>query len=142
MRLYLKVIPGVFSIHRLAPDAAVPEAILASGFFSVTRTDEELSILCREDLPVDSPRREGGWACIKVAGPLDFSLTGIMARLAGLLAGAGISLFAVSTFDTDYLLVRGDQLALAVEALESGGCRFPSTNGETPCTKPSGSSAG
>ena len=80
--------------------------------------------MCREDVAMNSPQSEGGWSCIKVIGPLDFGLTGILAHLAGLLAEAGISLFAISTFDTDYLLVKTDQLAPAMDALASGGGRF------------------
>ena len=120
----LAVMPGRFDIHRLAPDAVVPEAILTGGFVSLTRTDEELSIVCREDLALNSDCCEKGWAGIKVVGPLDFALTGLLARLAGLLAAAGVSLFAISTFDTDYLLVKQDRLAAAVEALQKGGCLF------------------
>jgi hypothetical protein len=123
-QLKLAIVPGEFAIHRFAPDAALPEAVLFSGIFSITRTEEELSIVCGEHIPLGSPRCEGGWSCIKVIGPLGFSLTGILAHLAGLLAENGISLFALSTFDTDYLLVKTDQLTAAVDALKAGGHRF------------------
>ena len=123
-QLKLATMHGEFAIHRFASDAALPEAVLSSDIFSITRTDEELSIVCREDIPLGSPRCEVGWSCIKVIGPLDFSLTGILAHLAGLLAENGISLFALSTFDTDYLLVKTDQLTAAVDALKAGGCGF------------------
>lgn len=122
--LQLEVLPGRLAIHRFDPAEPVPEAVLASPFFNVCRTGEELSIVCGEDVVLKSPQSEAGWSGIKVIGPLDFSLTGILAHLAGLLAGAGISLFAFSTFDTDYLLVKTERLALAVEALKKGGCRF------------------
>jgi hypothetical protein len=122
--LQLEVLPGNFGIYRFDPAEPVPAAVLASPFFSVCRTDDELSIVCGEDVGLKSPRSEAGWSCIKVLGPLDFNLTGVLAHLAGLLAGAGISLFALSTFDTDYILVKSDQLTLAVEALKQGGCRF------------------
>ena len=123
-QLKLTVMPGKFAIHRFAPDAALPEEVLSSNFLSVTRTDEELSIVCGEGLLLESPRCEVGWSCIKVIGPMNFSLTGILARLAHLLADADISLFALSTFDTDYLLVKTDQLKPAVDALAAGGCNF------------------
>ena len=116
--------PGRFSIHRFPPDAALPAAVLASPLFSITRTDEELSIVCAEEISLDSPRCDSGWCGIKVVGPLDFGLTGILADLSGLLAQAGISLFALSTFDTDYILVKSDQLATAVDALTAGGHSF------------------
>ena len=122
--LKLAIVPGRFSIHRFAPDAALPTAVLASPLFSMTRTAEELSIVCVEEIYLDSLRCESGWCGIKVVGPLDFGLTGILADLSGLLARAGISLFALSTFDTDYILVKSEQLASAVDALTTGGHSF------------------
>lgn len=122
--LTLQIVPGRFSIHRLTPDEALPAAALASPLFSMTRTDEELSIVCAEEISLDSFRCEAGWSGIKVVGPLDFGLTGILADLSGLLAEAGISLFAISTFDTDYILVKSDQLASAVASLTAGGHSF------------------
>lgn len=123
--LQLEVMPGEFSIHRFAPDESVPEAVLASPFVNICWTDEELSIVCGADIALDSHRCNSGWSCIKVIGPLDFGLTGILAHLSCRLAEAGISLFAVSTFDTDYILVKTDELASAVKALKAGGCCFP-----------------
>jgi hypothetical protein len=123
--LQLEVLPGRFAIHRFDPAEPVPEVVLASPVFNICRTGEELSIVCGEDVALKSPRSEVGWSCIKVIGPLDFSLTGILAHLAGLLAEAGISLFAFSTFDTDYLLVKTPQTRSAVDALKAGGCHFP-----------------
>jgi hypothetical protein len=123
--LKMAVMPGEFNIHRFDPTDTVPTDILAGGFFSICRTDEELSIVCPDAIPLASARCDAGWSCIKVLGPLDFSLTGILAHLAGLLAAAGISIFAVSTYDTDYILVKTGQLASAVAALEAGGHSFP-----------------
>ena len=83
----------------------------------MTRTDEELSLVLSEaDVPRDM-RAERGWRAFKVQGPLDFALTGIMARLSGVLAEAGISLFALSTYDTDYILVREGDVVAARRAL-------------------------
>jgi hypothetical protein len=120
-RLNLKILPGGFSIHRFGPHAAVPGGVLGDRFFNICRTEDELSIVCADSLALDSPRCATGWSCIQVAGPLDFSLTGILAHLAGLLAAAGVSVFAMSTFDTDYLLVKTAQLDVARAALEGGG---------------------
>lgn len=120
--LELTVLPGEFCIHRFDSSATVPPQVYDGDFFNICRTDEELSVVCADSIPLDSPRCDGGWSCIKVMGPLDFSLTGILAHLAGLLAEAGISLFAMSTFDTDYLLVKTASLASALAALEAGGC--------------------
>ena len=124
-QLKLDILPEGFSIHRFGPDDAVPGNVLAGGFFNICRTADELSIVCADTLPLESPRCESGWSWIKVAGPLDFSLTGILVHLTGLLAGAGISIFAISTFDTDYLLVKAGQLKAARAVLEAAGHTFP-----------------
>lgn len=90
---------------------------------SVTRTRDELSVVCRADAVPDGVRAVAGWRCLKVQGPLDFGLTGILAALTAPLAAAGIPVFAVSTYDTDYLLVKADQLDRAAEALRGAGHR-------------------
>lgn len=116
--------PGEYTIHRFGPKDTVPTDILAGSFFNICRTDEELSIVCADAISLDSARCDTGWSCVKVIGPLEFSMTGILAHLAGLLAQAGISIFALSTYDTDYILVKTGQLAPAVAALEAGGYSF------------------
>jgi hypothetical protein len=121
--LSLKVLDGVFAICRQAPEEAVP-AWAVGCFTSVTRTDEELSIVCpAEEVPA-GVKSERGWRCLKVAGPLDFSLTGVLSSLAAPLAEAGVSIFAVSTFDTDYLLVPESRLKEAIAALKKAGHRL------------------
>jgi hypothetical protein len=110
-----------FAICRLAPDAAIPGWATAGSFFSITRTPEELSIVSVESaIPADVPC-ESGWRAFKVAGPLDFALTGVLASIAKPLAEAGISIFAVSTFETDYVLVKGGRVGDAVRSLERAG---------------------
>ena len=98
------------AIARLAADAPIPE--WARGqFVSITRTADELSIVS-----------EGrGFRCLRIEGPLDFSLVGILASIAGTLAKAEVPIFAISTFDTDYILVREANLERAIEALERDG---------------------
>ena len=123
-QLKLTVLPGAFCIHRLAPTATVPEEALAGEFSCICRTAEELSIVCADTHVLDSDRRDAGWSCLQVIGPLDFGMTGVLANLATLLANAGISIFAISTFDTDYILVKADKLARAVAVLEKGGHIF------------------
>jgi uncharacterized protein len=109
------------AVCRLEPDAPVP-AWARGGFVSVTRTPEELSIVCAESaLPEDAPRAELGWRVLQVAGPLDFELTGILSSISQPLAEADVPLFALSTYDTDYVLVREPDLERAVEALEGAG---------------------
>ena len=121
--LNLTVLPGDFAICRLPADTLVPEWAMQGDFYAVTRTQDELSIVCAQEYVPGEVKHEAGWACLQVQGPLDFSLTGILASLASPLAVAGISLFAISTFDTDYLLVRREALAQAIDALlEAGHC--------------------
>jgi hypothetical protein len=119
--LRLRVIPGMFAVCRLGPDDAVPPGMTAGALLSVTRTPDELSIVCGEEVVPEGARCEKGWKCLAVEGPLPFSATGILASLAGPLAEAEVSIFAVSTFDTDYLLVPGPRIAVAVTVLEAAG---------------------
>lgn len=120
--LTLTILPETLTICRLHPEARLPAWIDASRFWAVTRTEEELSIVCEQALAPSDAICQGDWRGLKVAGPLDFALTGILARLATPLADAGIAIFAISTYDTDYLLVHADQLAAAVTALRASGC--------------------
>jgi hypothetical protein len=121
--LTLTMLPGTLAICRLAPDAEVPAWTWTGELASVTRTPDELSIICRADAVPPGVRSEGGWRCLKVRGPLDFALTGILAALTAPLAAAGIALFAVSTYDTDYLLVKAEMLDRAAETLRGAGHR-------------------
>jgi hypothetical protein len=125
--LTLSLLPGILAVCRLERDAPIPAWALQAGphqsLVSVTRTSEELSIVCAQDLLPPGARAERGFRAFKVAGPLDFSLTGVLASLTTPLAEAGVSVFAVSTFDTDYLLVREVQLAAARKTL-STVCRL------------------
>ncbi|MFD9739226.1 ACT domain-containing protein [Umezawaea sp. NPDC059074] len=121
-RLVVDVRPGDYSVARLAPDAPVPAGLLeASGLVSITRTPDELSIVCPTEVAPESDTGEHGWRLLTVRGPLEFTLTGIMAALSGELAAAGVSLFALSTYDTDHLLVKGENLERAVRALSEAG---------------------
>jgi hypothetical protein len=119
--LVLEILPYRLAVCRLAHDVPPPDWAQSSRFSSVTRTGDELSIVCEESTVPDSVRAERGWRSLKVQGPLDFSLTGILASIAAPLAEAGISVFAVATFDTDYVLVRDSSLAAAVSALRGAG---------------------
>ena len=121
--LTLSVLPEEFGVCRLDGSAEIPAWALGHPFFSITRTPEELSIVCpAASIPREIPA-ERGWRCLKVRGPLDFGETGILLSLAEPLAEAGISIFAVSTYDTDYLLVKQRDLPEAIEALRSVGHR-------------------
>ena len=122
--LALLLLSDTFAICRLGPEEDIPSWVLAGDFFSVTRTKEELSLLCLQEAIPEGTRCEKGFRCFKVGGPLDFSLTGILSSLTMPLAQAGISVLAISTFDTDYLLVKEAQVDSAVQALSHAGHRF------------------
>lgn len=118
--LALSLLPEPLAVCRLEPGAPLPS--WAGGpFTAFTRTPDELSVVCAEAGLPPAVRREGGWRALKVAGPLDFSLTGILAALAGPLAAAGVSLFAISTFDTDYILIKETALTQASAVLRAAG---------------------
>lgn len=122
-KLTLSVLPDVFAVCRLDPTLPIPAWSLQS-FLSITRTEEELSIVCPQaNVPTDAQisNFEGDWRCLKVNGPLDFALTGILAAIAVPLAEAGISIFAISTYDTDYILVRQPDLDRAIQTLLQAG---------------------
>lgn len=125
-RQKFSVVPGTYAVCRLPADSALPTwASAPGGFTSVTRTTDELSIVCEEArVPAPQPdsfRGEGGFALLKIHGPFPLDAVGILAGIAKPLADAGISLLAVGTFDTDYLLVKRAQAARAVVALTQSG---------------------
>jgi hypothetical protein len=117
----LDVLPGRLAVCRLAPSAAVAAWMQTGALWSATRTDAELSVVCDEGRVPDGVTAEPGWRALHVRGPLDFALTGVLADLARPLAEAGVPIFAVSTFDTDVLLVKADRLTDAVGALRAAG---------------------
>jgi len=117
----LLALDDLYAIVRLHPDAGLPRWATTGHFWSVTRSDSELSIVCREDDVPPDASAERGWCAFEIAGPLDFSLTGVVASLVTPLADAEVPIFVLSTFDTDYLLVREADLARAVEALQDAG---------------------
>jgi len=119
--LTLKFLDGSFCVHQISPDDEVPSQVLNSEVYFISRTPSELSIVCPADVNIPGAKTESGWACFLVVGPLDFSLTGILARISGVLADAKISIFAISTYDTDYLLVKETELVNAQEALRDAG---------------------
>lgn len=119
--LRIFVLVGQMSVCRLDPEAEIPEWAITGGFFSVTRTPEELSVVCPEGSVPGEVRCEGGWRVLKLEGPFEFSDVGVLASVAVPLAEAGVGIFAVSTFDTDYVLVKAERLGPAVAALRGRG---------------------
>jgi len=128
MKSHLSILDGLFTIHRLSSNSEIPNQVYQGQFCSITKSEEELSIVCPSSVLLDSERSEPGWCCIKVLGPLDFSLVGIIAEISAALAKAEISVFTVSTFDTDYVLVKSDKLQTAKKALEQAEYTFKSCN--------------
>lgn len=118
------ILNPTFNVHRLKPDAAIPKAVFASPFYSICQAEDELSLVVSDTIEIAAEKTEPGWRALKVVGPLDFSLTGILAGIAETLAKAGVSIFAISTFNTDYILVKNDNLKVAKDALMAAGHKF------------------
>ena len=117
----LSLLPETFAICRLAPDALVPEWATQGQFFSISRTSDELSVIAETTLVPERLRTEVSWRVMKVHGPFDLSEVGVLASLVAPLAAAGVSVFTISTFDTDYLLVQSIQLLEALTTLRNAG---------------------
>lgn len=122
--LRIAILPHRLAVCRLAPDAPLPSWI-RGGFTSITRTDEELSIICDDDaVPAPVPvnvHAERGWRAVRVLGPIPFEVTGVAAALVSPLAAAGISVFLLATFDTDYLLLKDAVFVRALDILRDAG---------------------
>jgi predicted glycoside hydrolase/deacetylase ChbG (UPF0249 family) len=120
-KLDLEILAGRYAVCRLAADRPWPSAPSGDGLYSVTRSANELSVVCLESQIPRGGRTERGWRCLRVRGPLDLGVVGVLAGLTTILARAGVSLFALSTFDTDHILVREADLERAAAALGTAG---------------------
>jgi uncharacterized protein len=120
-RFQLSLLPDVLAVCRLEPSNPIPEWATRTGFFSVSRTTDQLSIVCANSEVSDGVRASRGWRAIKIEGPLDLDLVGILVSVAVPLAHAGIGILPIGTFDTDYILVRDRQLPQAIKALRTTG---------------------
>ncbi len=127
-KLVLRLLDDTFSVCRLSPDAALPSWADGKELFAFIRTQDELSLVCKTGCVPQGIRAEHDFCAIKVKGPLDFSLTGILVSIAIPLADAGISIFTLSTYDTDYILIRQKKLAHVIEALKRAGHRLDGAN--------------
>ncbi len=123
-RLQLSTRPESYAIVGLSQRAQLPPWATQGSFFSVTRTNDELSLIVEESLVPAGVPFQGGWRVIKVHGPFMLSEVGVLASLVGPLAAARVSVLTIATFDTDYLLVASESLAAAVSALERAGHSF------------------
>jgi uncharacterized protein len=121
-KLRFSLIEGRFAVSRLAADAQIPEwALRRREFLSITRTSDELSVVCREELAPPDVKAERGWLCLKLHGPFPFFETGILTGFVNPLSNAGIPIFAISTFDTDYVLIKEDAWERARMVLGDAG---------------------
>jgi hypothetical protein len=119
--LTLVPMTGRLAVCKLSREDPIPEWAAGGSFFSVTRTADELTVVCDQDAVPEGVRCVRGWRCLRVGGTLEFSLVGVLASLVGPLAGAAVSVFVFSTFDTDYVLVKENDFGRAVEVLERQG---------------------
>jgi hypothetical protein len=117
----MELLPERLAVCRLDPEDGIGDWDPSDGFLSLTFTDAEISVVCEEAAVPADAECERGWRCLRVDGPLGFDLVGVLASLTGPLAEAGISVFAVSTYETDYLLVRSAHLDRAVAVLSEAG---------------------
>lgn len=115
------LLPATLAVCRLERSAPVPGWVGGDPFVAITRTADELSVICDEAAVPQGVVAARGWRCLKLEGPFDFSVTGLVASFAGALADDGISLMVVCTYDTDYLLVRTPDLDRAIVSLERSG---------------------
>ncbi|GAB4548353.1 MAG: ACT domain-containing protein [Anaerolineae bacterium] len=118
--LTLRLLAGQYAVCQLDAAAAIP-AWAGGAFVAITRTTDELSVVCDQSLVPNGIRAERDWCCLKIVGQLDFGLTGIVAGITHTLAAVGISVFVISTYNTDYVLVRHASLERAMHALSIEG---------------------
>ena len=120
--MMLKMLPYDITVCKVASFADID---LQAGFFMIGKTEEELSLVCvTSDTPARTTEREDGWRGFRIEGQLDFSLTGILSKLSAVLAENGIGIFAVSTYNTDYIFVKKDNLDRAKASLRQAGYQF------------------
>lgn len=118
------VLEEKYCVAKLGANSMMPAFPSGDGLYSVTRTSDEVSVVCEETLAPEGAEVERNWRALKVQGPLEFSLKGVLASLLNPLAEAGVSVFAVSTYDTDYILLPQYHLATALKTLELAGHRL------------------
>ncbi len=116
-KLTMRILENNYSVCRLDSKAEIPLWPFKSEFYSITKTEDEVSIVCETTLLPENVQMEKDWRIFKVLGPLDFSLVGVLSEISTILANAGVSLFAISTYDTDYILVKEKDLCLASKVL-------------------------
>jgi hypothetical protein len=120
-QFFLELLPNRYAVCRLSAQSTTPQWLPNEDLTAIVRTSDELSIVCREEYVPDGITSEREWRVIKIRGPLDFSEIGVIANLSTILAQARVGIFVLSTFDTDYILVKELNLDSAIEAFEDDG---------------------
>ena len=120
-RMALTVLPEAMAICRLGPDEPGPGWLSNGGFYCLTHTGESLTVVTQEDGVPEQVECDRGWRCLEVRGPLALNLTGVLASLTAPLARAGVPVFVISSYETDFLLVKESMLTQAKRALEQAG---------------------
>ncbi len=117
----LSVLPHTFAIHSLDVDSPIPPEVLTSDIYFIGKTADELSLVVPQQISIDAHESDPDWRTLEVLGPLELSMVGIMAAIGNVLASAKVSIFVVSTFETDYFLVKQADLERAKSALTKDG---------------------
>ena len=117
----LAVLPQEFTIHSLDENDAIPAAVLSSDIYFIGKTEDELSIVVPSSVQLNSLESDQGWRALELIGPLHLSMVGIMAQIGEVMAKAKIAIFVLSTFDTDFFLLKANKLDAAVSALTEAG---------------------
>ena len=117
--LTMKLLKDKYGVCRFDKNEQVPSWALKGDFYSITKTEDELSVVCLEENINGNIKYEDNWRVLKIEGPLDFSLVGILAKISGLMADNSISIFAISTYDTDYILIKNDKIENAINIFEN-----------------------
>ena len=119
--LTFQLLSGEYSLCRLAPEAPIPNWIYASAFFNISKTSNELSIVCESKYVPPEEKQNGHWRLLKIMAVLDLSLTGITAQFSTALANAAVNICVIATYDTDYVMVKEEKLSTATKALQNAG---------------------
>ena len=123
-KIVLSILEETYIIHKLAQSTNLLEGLIGREFYSLSNSQEEMSLVCPEQILIQSGNNSPNWECLKLAGPLDLNLTGILAGLSDTLEREKISIFAISTFETDYVLIQKQVLETAKSVLKSAGYKF------------------
>lgn len=115
------ILSGEYALCRLEPEDVIPEWAITSSFYTISKTADELSVVCEAALVPSTIKADKGWRLLKIAAVLDLSLTGITAKFSTVLANADVNLCVIATYDTDYIMVKEEKLSTAVDTLKHAG---------------------